>query len=33
MYEIDEFGCFVLPKHDLDLGTKTRPMPRYIIRR
>ena len=22
MYEIDEFGCSVLEKHDLDLGTE-----------
>ena len=31
MYEIDEFGCFILQKHDLDLGTETRPMPCYTI--
>ena len=33
MYEIDEFGCFVLPKHDMDLGTEMRPISRYITRR
>ena len=35
MYEIDEFGCFILPKHELDLGTDNASyrMLRYIVRR